>query len=86
MKIEIVKTELPHSDADEICDKVNRTLEGKNWYIEIYNGMPRFCGCTDMVYWNISLDNYDMVWKLNYGFQCVGVVRIEDDVDILYNR
>lgn len=86
MKIEIVKTELPHSDADEICDKVNRTLEGKNWYIEIYNGMPRFYGCTDRIYWNISLDNYDMVWKLNYGFQCVGVVRIEDDVDILYNR
>ena len=86
MKIEIVKTELPHSDADEICDKVNRTLEGKNWYIEIYNGMPRFYGCTDRIHWNISLDNYDMVWKLNYGFQCVGVVRIEDDVDILYNR
>lgn len=86
MKIEIVKTELPHSDANEICDKVNRTLEGKNWCIEIYDGMPRFYGCTDMIYWNISLDNYDMVWKLNYGFQCVGVVRIEDDVDILYNR
>ena len=86
MKIEIVKTELPHSDADEICDKVNKTLEGKNLYIEIYNGMPGFYGCTDRIYWNISLDNYDMVWKLNYGFQYVGVVRIEDVVDILYNR
>ena len=86
MKIEIVKTELPHADSDEICDKVNRELEGKNWSIEIYDGMPRFYGCADRNYWNISLDNYDMVWKLNYGFQYVGVVRLEDDVDILYNR
>ena len=84
MKIEIVKTELPHSDADEICDKVNRTLEGKNWYIEIYNGMPRFYGCTDRIYWNIYLDN--MVWKLECESQYVGVVKIEDDIDILYNR
>ena len=88
MKIEIVNTELPYADADEICDKVNRELEGKNWSIEINDGMPRFYGCTDRIYWDIYLDgcDYDMVWKLNYGFQYVGVVKIEDDVDILYNR
>ena len=88
MKIEIVKTELPHADADEICEKVNRELEGKYWSIEINDGMPRFYGCTDRIYWDIYLDgcDYDMVWKLNYGFQYVGVVKIEDDVDILYNR
>lgn len=87
MKIEIVKTELPHDDADEICEKVNLELEGKNWSIEINDGMPRFYGCTDRIYWDIYLDgcDYDMVWKLNYGFQYVGVVKIEDDVDILYN-
>lgn len=86
MKIEIVNTELPSVDADDICQKVNRELEGKEWSIEIEDGMPRFYGCTDRIYWNISFDNYDMVWKLNYGFQYVGVVRLEDDVDILYNR
>ena len=86
MKIEIVNTELPRVDADAILEKVNRELEGKNWSIEINDGMPRFYGCTDRIYWDISFDNYYMVWKLNYGFQYVGVVKIEDDVDILYNR
>ena len=86
MKIEIVNTELPSVDADVICEKVNRELEGKEWSIEINDGMPRFYGCTDRIYWDIAFDNYDMVWKLNYGFQYVGVVKIEDDVDILYNR
>ena len=90
MKIEIVNTELPRVDADEICDKVNLELEGKNWSIEINDGMPRFYGCTNGTDWDISLyisfDNRDMVWKLNYGFQYVGLVKIEDDVDILYYR
>ena len=88
MKIEIVNTELPRVDADDICQKVNRGLEGKEWSIEINDGMPRFYGCTDRIYWDIYLDgcDYDMVWKLNCGFQYVGVVKIEDDVDILYNR
>ena len=90
MKIEIVNTELPHTDADAILEKVNRELEGKDWSIEIDDGLPRFYSRTNGTYWDISLcisfDNYDIVWKLNYGFQYVGVVRIEDDVDILYNR
>ena len=86
MKIEIVNTELPRVDADEICEKVNRELEGKNWSIEIDDGVPRFYSNTNETYWDICLDMYNRVWYLNYGFQYVGVVRIEDDVDILYNR
>ena len=86
MKIEIVNTELPRVDADAICEKVNRELEGNKWLIAIEGGMPMFFSSTNGTYWEISLDEYDMVWKLNYGFQYVGVVRLEDDVDILYNR
>ena len=86
MKIEIVNTELPRVDADVICEKVNLELEGKEWSIEIEDGMPMFYSCTNGTDWDISWDKHDMVWKLNYGFQYVGVVRIEDDIDILYNR
>ena len=86
MKIEIVNTELPRVDADAILEKVNRELEGNKWSIEIEDGMPRFYSCTNGTDWDISFDKYNMVWKLNYGFQYVGVVKIEDDVDILYNR
>ena len=86
MKIEIVNTELPRVDADAILEKVNRELEGKKWSIGIETGMPNFYSSTNGTYWNIYWDKYDMVWKLNYGFQYVGVVRIEDDIDILYNR
>ena len=86
MKIEIVNTELPRVDADAICEKVNRDLEWNEWLIAIEDGMPMFFSSANGTYWEISLDGYDMVWKLNYGYQCVGVVKIEDDVDILYNR
>lgn len=86
MKIEIVNTELPRVDADAICEKVNRELEGNKWFIAIDGGMPMFFSSANGTYWEISLDEYDMVWKLNYGYQCVGVVRLEDDVNILYNR
>lgn len=86
MKIEIVKTELPRVDADAILEKVNRELEGKEWSLEIDDGVPMFYPRTNGIYWNIYLDNYDMVWKLECDFKYVGVVRIEDDVDILYNR
>lgn len=84
MKIEIVNTELPRVDADAICEKVNRELEGKEWSIEIDDGVPMFYPRTNGIYWSIYLDN--MVWKLECESQYVGVVRIEDDVDILYNR
>lgn len=88
MKIEIVNTELPRVDADAILEKVNRELEGKEWSIEIDDGMPRFYPRTNGIYWSIYLDgcDYDMVWKLEYESQYVGVVKIEDDVDILYYR
>ena len=86
MKIEIVNTELPRVDADAICEKVNRELEGKEWSLEIEDGMPRFYGCTNGTDWDICLDMYNRVWYLNYGFQYVGVVRLEDDNNILYNR
>lgn len=84
MKIEIVNTELPRVDADAICEKVNRQLEGKEWALEIEDGVPMFYPRTNGIYWNIYLDN--MVWKLECESQYVGVVKIEDDVDILYNR
>ena len=83
MKIEIVNTELPRVDADAIIEKVNRELEGKEWGIEIDDDVPNFYSRTG-TYWNIYLD--DMVWKLQWDLQYVGVVRIEDDIDILYNR
>ena len=83
MKIEIVNTELPRVDADDICHKVNRELEGKEWSIEIDDGMPMFYS-RNGIYWNIYLDGD--VWRLEWDSQYVGVVRIEDDVDILYNR
>ena len=86
MKIEIVKTELPRVDADAIIEKVNMELEGKKWSIGIENGMPTFYSITNGTYWDISFDKYNMVWKLECDFQYVGVVRIEDDIDILYNR
>ena len=86
MKIEIVKTELPRVDADAICEKVNRDLEWNKWSIAIEDGVPKFYSTENGDYWEMYLDGYDMVWKLEYGFQCVGVVKIEDDVDILYNR
>ena len=88
MKIEIVKTELPNADADAILEKVNRELEGKEWSLEIDDGLPRFYSRGNGTYWDIYLDgcDYDMVWRLEWDSQYVGVVRIEDDVDILYNR
>lgn len=88
MKIEIVNTELPRVEADEICEKVNTELEGKKWCIEIENGTPRFYSDsdTDETYWDICWDKYNMGWYLNYGFKYVGDVRIEDDINILYNR
>lgn len=86
MKIEIVKTELPRVDADNICKYVNRELEYNRWTIAIDGGVPMFYSDTNGDYWEISWDGYDMVWKLSYGFQYVGVVRIEDDINILYNR
>ena len=39
MKIEIVNTELPRVDADAILEKVNRELEGKEWSLEIDDGV-----------------------------------------------
>lgn len=86
MKIEIVNTELPRVDADAICEKVNHELEWNKWLIAIEGGMPMFFSSSNGTYWEISWDGYDMVWKLDYGYQCVGVVKIEDDVDILYSR
>ena len=84
MKIEIVKTELPRVEADAILEKVNRELEGKEWSIDINDGVPMFYPRTNGTYWNIYLDNN--VWRLEWDSQYVGVVRIEDDIDILYNR
>ena len=84
MKIEIVNTELPRVDADEICEKVNRVLDGKEWSLEIDDGVPMFYPRTNGIYWNIYLDNN--VWILEWDSQYVGVVKIEDDIDILYNR
>ena len=84
MKIEIVNTELPRADADAICEKVNRELDGKDWSLEIDDGVPTFYPRTNGIYWNIYLDN--MVWRLECESKYVGVVKIEDDIDILYNR
>ena len=84
MKIEIVNTEIPRVDADAIIEKINRQLEGKEWSLEIDDGVPTFYPRTNGIYWNIYLDN--MVWKLEWDSQYVGVVKIEDDIDILYNR
>ena len=84
MKIEIVNTELSRVDSDAIIEKVNRELEGKEWSIEIDDGVPMFYPRGNGTYWNIYLDG--MVWRLEWDSQYVGVVRIEDDIDILYNR
>lgn len=86
MEIKITKYEMDVSDADAIVKIVNEELESKNWYVSIENNMPEFIGngkCRD---WSIKWDRFYLAWKLNFGFECVGVVEFEDDIDILWNR
>lgn len=85
MKIEIVKSELPQFEVDGICEIVNEELNGNKWHIRIYDNFPEF------VYdleddWEISWDKYELAWILTYDGKCVGQVRFEDDMDILWDR